>query len=288
MTSRQTSNRRELAPDAPIACRLCGATAAPVCVQRVLRRYEARYFHCSSCDLIQTQDPIWLEEAYTAEGPSLDTGAIQRTTMNVELVRAVAAILTVCPWEPCVDYGAGPGILVRAMRDLGYDFRWHDLYAQNFFASGFEANVDHCHRLLTAFEVWEHLDNPVAGLDAMFSPRHDLLLISTFLHQGGHRENWWYYVPETGQHVAFYSRRTMEFIAHRFGYRAIVSQRYTLFVRSDLSLASWRINVVRRLLNGARPNSNSRWVQPVLALSPRYRSRTWDDHVHLRDRPAAA
>ena len=44
------------------------------------------------------------------------------------------------------------------------------------------------------------------------------------LHRG-HRDNWWYYVPEVGQHVAFYSRQTMAYIAAQYGYAAICGRR---------------------------------------------------------------
>lgn len=272
---------------APTTCRLCAHTPIdPTCVQRVLGRYDARYFHCPACDLMQTEPPYWLDEAYGSASPSLDTGAIQRTQNNADLVRAVAALLDVKPGEPCLDYGAGPGILVRAMRDAGIDFRWHDRYARNLFAEGFEGRPNESYRMVTAFEVWEHLPDVAPALETFFTPQHDVVLVSTFLHRGGHRDKWWYYVPETGQHVAFFSAKTMAFVAERFGYEVIVAQRYTLFCRRGLSLATWRRGLIRRLLCGAKPNHNSRLVRPVLALSPRRPSLVWSDHVMLRDRVA--
>jgi len=266
-------------------CRLCAhAPLHPTCVQRVLGRYDVQYFHCPACDLMQTEPPYWLDEAYARQGPSLDTGAIQRTQNNTDLVRAITALLDIKPGEPCLDYGAGPGILVRAMRDAGIDFRWHDRYARNQFAEGFEGSTSDAYRLVTAFEVWEHLPDVASALETFFAPRHDFLLVSTFLHRGGHRDKWWYYVPETGQHVAFFSAKTMAHVSERFGYEAIVAQRYTLFRRRGVALAAWRWNLIRRLLNGAKPNANSRLVRPLLALSPRHPSLVWSDHVMLRDR----
>lgn len=268
-------------------CRLCAhRSLEPTCVQRVLGRHEVRYFHCRACDLMQTEPPWWLDEAYARQGPSLDTGAIRRTMLNADLVRAVAALLGVKPGEPCLDYGAGPGILVRAMRDAGYDFRWHDRYAANAFAEGFEGSTGQTHRLVTAFEVWEHLPDVAAALETFFTPRHEFLLISTFLHRGGHRDRWWYYVPETGQHVAFFSATTMQHVAERFGYDALVAQRYTLFCRRDVALTAWRRMLIHRMLAGAGPNENSRLVRPVLALAPRHPSLIWPDHLMLRDRAA--
>ena len=266
-------------------CRLCAhGPLHPTCVQRVLGRHDVQYFHCPACDLMQTEPPYWLGEAYARQGPSLDTGAIQRAQNNADLVRAIATLLDIRPGDPCLDYGAGPGILVRAMRDAGIDFRWHDRYARNQFAEGFEGSTSRTYRLVTAFEVWEHLPDVAPALETFFAPRHDFLLVSTFLHRGGHREKWWYYVPETGQHVAFFSAKTMKHVAERFGYEAIVEQRYTLFRRRGLTLAAWRWNLGRRLLRGAKPNANSRLVRPVLALAPRRPSLVWSDHVMLRDR----
>ena len=276
-----------LPANAPCPCRLCGTTTGPTCVQRVLGRYDVRYYRCPACDLMQTEPPYWLDEAYARTGPSLDTGAIERTQLNTDLVRAVAAVLGVRPGQPCLDFGAGPGILVRAMRDAGFDFRWQDRYATNLFAQGFEGPAFAPYRLVTAFEVWEHLPDAGPALADFFAPRHDFLLVSTFLHTG-HRDGWWYYVPEGGQHVAFFSRRTMEYVGERFGYEPVVAKRYTLFRRRDARLSSWRRAMLLRLLAGAGPNCNSRWVRAVLAVAPRHPSLVWSDHLALRDRAAAA
>jgi hypothetical protein len=266
-------------------CRLCAhAPTSSTCVQRVLGRHDVRYFHCPKCDLMQTEPPYWLDDAYARRGPSLDTGAIQRTQNNTDLVRAVAALLDVKPGQPCLDYGAGPGILVRAMRDAGIDFRWHDRYAENLFAQGFESMINERYRLVTAFEVWEHLPDVAPALETLFAPRHDFLLISTFLHRGGHRPNWWYYVPETGQHVAFFSAKTMQHVADRFGYEVTIAPRYTLFRRRGVAVAAWRWSVIRQLLTRAKPTANSRLVRAVLALAPGLPSQAWSDHVLLRDR----
>src|SRR5215211_7400326 len=159
------------------ACRLCAhAPLEPTCVQRVLGRHDVQYFHCPACDLMQTEAPYWLDEAYARQGPSLDTGAIRRTQLNADLVRAVASLLDIRPGQPCLDYGAGPGILVRALRDAGLDFRWHDRYATNLFAEGFDSVTSDTYRLVTAFEVWEHLPDVAAALESFFAPHHDFLL----------------------------------------------------------------------------------------------------------------
>ena len=40
-----------------------------------------------------------------------------------------------------VDYGGGYGLLVRLMRNSGFDFYRYDPYCANFFAKGFEVDL---------------------------------------------------------------------------------------------------------------------------------------------------
>jgi hypothetical protein len=243
----------------------------------VLGKYNVGYFQCPQCDLIQTERPFWLEEAYTSALSDCDTGSIERSRLTVELTLSLAWLLGLNVNSTCLDYGGGHGILTRAMRDRGYDFHWHDRYAVNHFARGFEGDLNHHHSLLTCFEVWEHLADVGADLKRLFSTGHDCLLVGTFLHTG-HRAKWWYYCPEVGQHVAFFSRRTMQLVAARFGYQSIIGRRYTLFHKPNL-LVGWRKSWARLIVQRARPARNSRMAWIAAALRPRLPSRTWEDHV---------
>lgn len=266
-------------PPAHIDCRLCGATAQRLFVAEVLSRYPVGYFHCSNCDLIQTQQPFWLEEAYGSALSVFDTGAVARDRMATELTLATARLLKVGRDASCLDYGGGHGVLTRGMRDAGYDFRWHDKYANNVYARGFEGDPGVRQALLTCFEVWEHLPDAGVDLEQLFRPGHDAVLVSTVLHRG-HRENWWYYCPEAGQHVAFFSARTMQFVARRFGYSAIVGDRYTLFHRPNV-LRGWRHRLASLIIRRAGADRNSRAVAISSVVGSRLPSRVWEDHTQL-------
>jgi hypothetical protein len=248
-------------------------------VAEVLSRYAVGYYHCPGCDLIQTQRPFWLDEAYSSPLSPFDTGAVARDRVATELTLALAGLLKIGPDSPCLDYGGGHGVLTRGLRDGGYDFRWHDKYATNLYARGFEGNPNQRQSLLTCFEVWEHLPDVGADLERILRPQHEAVLVSTVLHSG-HRENWWYYCPEAGQHVAFFSSRTMQFVARRFGYMAITGLRYTLLYRSG-ALTGWRRALASALVRRARADRNSRAAWVGAALRPRLPSRLWDDHVEL-------
>ena len=48
-------------------------------------------------------------------------------------------------------------MLVRLMRDRGFDFRYFDLHGPNLFARGFELDHEQSVDVVTALEVVEHL-----------------------------------------------------------------------------------------------------------------------------------
>ena len=159
------------------------------------------------------------------------------------------------------------------------------IYPDNPFARGFEADPRQRHAMLTCFEVWEHLPNVAADLELFFRPGHEFLLIGTFLHRG-QRDNWWYYSPQTGQHVASFSSATMRFIANRFGYELIESQRYTLFHKPGL-LRGWRRAWAAQILRRSQPARHSHWAMLALGLRRRRPRRTSDDHQRLLKVPSA-
>jgi hypothetical protein len=259
-----------------IECRLCDGLATPLFEQRVLGRWDVEYFQCPGCDLIQSEKPTWLAEAYSSAICAADTGAIQRNYLTAELTTAVAWVLGIKPHSPCCDYGGGHGVLVRLMRDRGFDFRLLDRYAANLFARGFEADPSTSFEMVTAFEVFEHFDDVAKELSNVFASRPAVVLAGTMLHHG-HEPGWWYYTPSTGQHIAFYSQKTMQFVARRFGYAVSGSRAYTLFIRQDAGVAKWRIALARWLVRKSKGNATNGWVKALLKMGPRFESRTLGD-----------
>jgi hypothetical protein len=268
------------------ACGLCGSEARRVCTQRLLEQHDVDYFLCSVCELLQTEQPYWLEQAYTEAISQLDTGAVQRNQSAARITELLAAIVDIAPTSTCLDYGGGHGVFVRMMRDTGFDFRWFDTYAENLYAGGFEGEPSAHHALVTAFEVLEHFADVRADIDSLFAGRPDHVLVGTVLHRG-HQPGWWYYLLESGQHVAFYSPRTLEWIAERFGYDVCIGNEYSLFTKRRLG--GVRRLVVQQLLR--RPHAVTELValvpRPVLLRLSPYRSRIQTDHEAMRRRRRA-
>ena len=148
----------------PSTCPICMGTRAERFRARILGKYDIRYFYCGHCGLLQTEPPFWLEEAYSTAIAKTDTGLVTRNLYNA---KALTSLLYFCfdPAADYVEYAGGYGLLTRLMRDRGFNFFWHDSYCQNIFARGFEWNQFGGRRAslaVTAFEVLEHVSDPVA------------------------------------------------------------------------------------------------------------------------------
>jgi hypothetical protein len=263
-------------------CRLCGAEAQLRGQQRMLR-YQVAIFQCPVCDLMQTEDPYWIAEAYSKALTLLDTGAVQRGQLTAGLTLGIARLLGLGRDARCIDYGGGHGLYVRMMRDRGFDFRWTDRYAENLFARGFDGDLQTPHDLLTTFEVFEHLVDVGTDIATLFEPGHRFALVGTLLHNG-YQDGWWYFTNRTGQHVAFYSPRTLRYVASRYGYSVLVGPEYSLFIRDGETVGRVARGVLARLV--ARP-----WLAfGLTSLIPdpvRFRfghSRTHADHLMLDER----
>jgi hypothetical protein len=168
------------------------------------------------CGFVQTENPYWLEEAYSSAIARSDIGLISR---NIKLANFCSVLIPMFfnPQSSFLDYGGGNGMFVRMMRDKGFDFYWQDKYASNRFAAGFEALQDMKFSLVTAFELFEHLQRPLDVLESIFQ-YSDSLIFSTRLlpYWKIQPEDWWYFALDTGQHISLYSRESLELIAQHY------------------------------------------------------------------------
>lgn len=205
-------------------CKICSHKTENIFSFKILNKYNISYYKCENCHFIQTEEPFWLEEAYGLGAISaLDVGIISRNTF---LAKKTDEILNKLFPELGnfigIDYGGGQGIFVRMMRDIGYNFYRQDLYAENLYTQYFDITdlPKNTHfTVLTAFEVFEHLPNPIEEIKKMFDYA-DILLFSTELQPSddvSEIEKWWYFVPETGQHVSLFNKTTLEKITEILG-----------------------------------------------------------------------
>jgi len=186
----------------------------------VMKKYTAKVLYCPNCGLLQVADPTWLDEAYSEAIARADTGLVMR---NVGFSKQLTPLLFHLFGNDgrYADFAGGTGLLVRLMRDAGYDYYWHDPYCRNVHARGFEFDAEKlpCN-VVTAFEVLEHVLNPIEFVsDAIRQTQTDVFIFSTILFEGvpPKTEEWCYYAFETGQHISFYQNKTLKFIADKLG-----------------------------------------------------------------------
>lgn len=199
-------------------CKVCENKATQIFNSLVLHKYSVDYFQCPNCGLLFTEDPYWLEEAYARPINISDTGLLDRN-IYFSKVLSVLIYFYFNKNEIFLDYAGGYGVFTRLMRDVGYDFYWHDPYTQNLFANGFEKKIttNSKFELITAFEVFEHLVNPKEEICKMLS-LSDTIVFSTELmpQEFPDPKEWWYYGFNHGQHISFYSENTFNILAKQF------------------------------------------------------------------------
>jgi hypothetical protein len=198
-------------------CKICNADAPLFCEGEILRKYKMKYYKCSSCGFVQTEEPYWLNEAYNSAIAQLDIGLIERNQYFVGIVEKL--ILMFYPKTAnYLDYGGGYGAFVRMMRDKGFSFYRYDTYCENIFANHFDMSDAPVKKfdIVTAFEVFEHLKNPMEEISKMLA-LGDTIFFSTILttEQPQQFMDWWYRAPLSGQHIAFYTKESLEYIAKK-------------------------------------------------------------------------
>ena len=200
-------------------CSVCSNPTKLLCTATILTKYQVNYFKCTICEFIQTEEPYWLIEAYAEAINKSDTGLVGRNLMLARVTRAIISTLF-DPASKFIDYGGGFGLFVRLMRDAGFNFYRYDKYCENIFAKDLDAELDgqQQYELLTAFELFEHLTNPFEEIKRMLSFSKSILF-TTELIPGNMPlpDEWWYFGLEHGQHVSFYSLKSLIMLADRLG-----------------------------------------------------------------------
>lgn len=222
-------------------CRICNAPDSAFLFNSQLLDQEVDYFECSHCHYVQTEKPTWLDKAYASPINLTDTGILSRNTSNTYLVIATLNVLN-NKSGVVLDFAGGYGFLVRMLRDAGIEAYWQDPYCDNLVARGFEyqgQSID----LLTAFEVLEHLEDPMETIQQIFRLAPNVLFSTVLIPDPAPApKDWWYYGREHGQHIGFFRLKTLQYIAEvTQTYLITDGGHYHLFTRDQQSRRKWTL-----------------------------------------------
>ena len=248
-------------------CRLCGGALKEFFSKKLLGKYDVLYFKCLDCHSLQTETPYWLDEAYKTNNISnIDTGAVQRNLHNLAACYIISKIFKA---TNVIDIGGGDGLLCRLLRDYTINCYVKDKYATPTYGQGFTQQNFDTPDLIVGFEVMEHYPNPKYDLDNLFFYNPRALLLSTMIFTN-EQQDWWYLSPESGQHVFFYSKKSIGMIATKYKYDLIISGGFILFVKKASMLSKFASKV---LLDGRVV----RLIKSIILFLPT--PGVWQDHL---------
>lgn len=254
----------------------------PICSQATVAHGQAKIRHlhegcfrrCESCGFVFIENATWLPEAYAEAVDASDTGYVARNLACRDRARMFIELF-LNPAGKFLDYAAGYGLFVRMMRDFGYDFHWADRYCQNLFALGFEESrpLKEPFEAVTAFEVLEHMVNPVQEIAEIAAATQCLIFSTTLLPEPAPAPaDWWYYGLDHGQHVAFYTIESLEILARRLNFHLISDgSGFHAFTRQPLSVLRFR-------------RIDNRWWKWWIRWTRRRQSYIWSDYQDMRNR----
>jgi hypothetical protein len=200
-------------------CKICNNALSSCFNALVLKKYDVMYYQCVNCQFIQTDSPYWLNEAYSDAIAKSDIGLINRNLIIAPILSSLISYYFNKKGR-FIDFGGGYGMLTRIMRDKGFNYYRFDPYCENIFAKNFDltsAGPEPDFELLSTFEVFEHLAEPVTELEKMLKWSSNIFF-STEIHPDklSSPADWWYIMPETGQHIAFYSIKSLRLLGERY------------------------------------------------------------------------
>jgi hypothetical protein len=251
-------------------CKICNGIADRVFDSLVMNKYNVIYYKCGNCGFLFTENPYWLEEAYSRPMNLSDTGIISRNLQNSFVTTNILYYIFNSNLK-CIDYAGGYGIFTRLMRDIGFDYYWYDPYTPNLVSQGFEfdeysMNAD----FVTAFEVFEHFSNPSEELKKMLQFSESIFLTTEIIPVNIPPKEWWYYGFEHGQHISFYSFKTLETLCGKFDLNYYsLSNSFHLITKRKLNYP------FLKLVTGRMSNFFFFYAKNKLV------SKTWEDHLTL-------
>ena len=207
-----------------VKCTICSGQTSEVMSYEVTGGYLARLVRCDRCTMTFIANPEWLEASFSNELNSHDVGSADRSILVAGFVRSLLRSRSL--GRACLlDFGGGDGLAVRYLRDHGVDCRWEDPFCSPRFFVGPDANDVPRFSLIFLSEVALHFTDPLAVVTELLE-RSEKVLMTAVVPPDPIPQDWWYLMPSTGQHVAFFSQRALEEMAKKMSAELITDGRF--------------------------------------------------------------
>lgn len=252
-----------------MTCKICNNQSKQLFNGVILNKYDIKYYHCENCGFIQTEEPYWLDEAYSESINVSDTGYMQR---NLQLSSKLTILLSFFFDKNAqyLDYAGGYGVFVRLMRDIGFDFYWDDKFTTNLFARGFENQNTQKYEAITTFESFEHFVNPVEEIENLLSFSRNIIFSTELLPNPIPEPlDWWYYGIDHGQHISFYSEKTFKFIASKYDLH--YANLGSLHLLTEKKISNLKLIILKLSKFGLHE-----------ILQRQLKSKTWSDYLRMK------
>jgi len=259
-------------------CAVCSGNTKFLFSFQVRGEHLASLQECLTCRFTFIANPHWLAESFSSELNDLDIGSVDRCLIIADFVEV---LIRFQKWSKLrfLDWGGGYGLLARIMRDRGLDFGSHDIHTRPLFVEQSEISESDTFELVTMSEVALHLTDPVPVFKKILESTNTLVFTAVIA-PNVIPNDWWYLMPDTGQHVSIYHKETLKALANQLGVRITSDGRFFHVLHRE------RLGIKSRLVIKFRPLTFAwAWCNATVRLAKRglgkNNSLTPADHANL-------
>ena len=227
-------------------CPICHSQVRDFSQLLIRGKFEGRYLKCTSCNFIHAENPSWLEGSFTDALNSLDIGSVDRCNIVADFVEVLANSLKVDN-PKVLDWGGGYGLLTRILRDRGVRCSHYDPYTESLFAENIDLQSGSKFDLIVLSEVMLHITDPVSTLTELLK-LSDNIMFTAVIAPPDVTPEWWYFMPDTGQHVAIFSQQTIPELGSALKVNTLSDKQFFHLVAKDQPGVLTRLLFTKRVI----------------------------------------